>query len=841
MRQPRLGEEEPASAGITRQHYDVWREEIQRLPHAYEEYPEGRIFIDFRRTKDRSFWLIIGEPGAGKSTLLSEWFGRWAGELGAPYLGMGLPILVPLRSLESSDGTRSIAQLADRMIELGVDACARLQNDCTRFYRPESVRAFTPAWLLDGLDELLPSLITETFFQRLVNLPGTKVVTCRTAIYEALRQLISRYQQTEREYDIIGLGSADQLEFLVAAKEGDRQRAENLHEAIQRHTAVRLLAANPLMLALIAEVVSTSNFPKTRAGFYRDAVREMWHRKVGGDADASALIKARDAVLVRIARRMQMETIEGELLWLQQEAQQEVDDRAHNLITLLQRAGLVRVDFRHEVFSFAHLTFQEYYLACSFGTTSLFQLLADLWRHPNYEETLALIISIRAKASGVHPDGAEEIGNAFRRFVNVWQTLHNSTQILWQEQRSPLRTVLHILTRTGIRLDTRQYTGFLAWLWKSVTVSPLRARAVASDPTTPIELLMHLSKHAEIGVRCEVAGNPNTPVVALMYLVQDPDLRVRVHAARNVSTPPKILTKLAYETDCEIRRAIAGNKNTPVEVLMRLAQDPEREVRGSVAVNRHTSAEILTLLAHDHEAYVRSWISFNHDSPAEALMQLAQDPVIGIRMGTSMNPSTPVEALLRLGEDEERMVRGHVAGNPSLPSGTLIRLAQDTDSSVRAAAATNPSTPTDVLMQLANDPNSWVRFHTAKNPNTPVEALLQLVEDADSWVRWYAARNPSTPNEGRIRMTQEANTSPVGIWLAHSDDPTARAIAASHQDMPAEELIRLSYDTDHTVRGSTAENPSTPAEALLRLARDLDTDVRIAAIRNTALLLEDLV
>lgn len=67
---------------------------------------------------------------------------------------------------------------------------------------------------------------------------------------------------------------------------------------------------------------------------------------------------------------------------------------------------------------------------------------------------------------------------------------------------------------------------------------------VASDPTTPVEVLTHLSTNEWWTIRKRTASNPNTPI--------------------------EVLTRLATDEEWPVRQGVAENPNTPVDVLKQL-------------------------------------------------------------------------------------------------------------------------------------------------------------------------------------------------------------------------------------------------------------------------------
>jgi hypothetical protein len=113
-----------------------------------------------------------------------------------------------------------------------------------------------------------------------------------------------------------------QRAFPTEVLNGRVDDAEARYHVIQHNIQVRLLAGNPFMLSLIAQVPVQKISTATRAAFYEAAVGEMWSRKLANHPDAHFRTGQRDCVLTALAHRMGMEHIEVPLSWLEQTARQ---------------------------------------------------------------------------------------------------------------------------------------------------------------------------------------------------------------------------------------------------------------------------------------------------------------------------------------------------------------------------------------------------------------------------------------------------------------------------------------------------------------------------------------
>jgi len=525
VRRPKPVETKPGELPL-RQSYETWREGVERYTSVYEEWPEAQVLTRLQQrapVRRNRLWLILGEPGAGKTTLLETWFTRWATQLPVVHLGTVVPVLVRLRYVQVEQSLHESDRWADQLWALGLQERALLEGQREHIYRQDQGRWFQPVWLLDGLDEVTPPP-GERFYQALVNLPGLKVLSCRTAVYETLRREADRYK--DQEYELLGLKPADQRSFLTQALNGDTRRAKALHESLQHNVQLRLLAGNPLMLSLIAHVSDHMTLPVTRAAFYQAAVSELWRRRLAGHPDAQFRMHERDQVLTELARRMGMAHIEAPLAWLAQAASRVAGADGPSLIAALQHAGLVRLRPWEQV-DFVHLTVQEFYLAQALKDQDLSQVLRQHWDDARYEETLGLLIAMLFQAQQ-----CDAIDQGLRWFVEWGEDSHRRTPtMLWQRRRSPLRVAVHLLHRAGIPLEHLPHIA--DFLWEMLRRSGQRKWAAAEDAQTPPYILQKLARDANANVRRAVAGNPSTPPRSLARLARDADASVHWAAARN--------------------------------------------------------------------------------------------------------------------------------------------------------------------------------------------------------------------------------------------------------------------------------------------------------------------
>ena len=244
--------------------------------------------------------IILGDPGAGKTTFLKFLALKLArGEGEELRLGSRLPVLVPLSAYASvlSDGEVRLDEfIANYFHEIGADLpIAELLT--------ESLHKGTAAVLLDGLDEVKDPGLRHTVVERVVDFysfhraAGNKfVLTSRIVGYREVRPSVEGLAEcTLMDFEdeeiqafvtqwTATLERQAQGATSVALADAQRERRELL-AAIEGNPGVRRLAANPLLLTILALMKRQGvTLPERRVELYDQYVRTLlstWNRARG--------------------------------------------------------------------------------------------------------------------------------------------------------------------------------------------------------------------------------------------------------------------------------------------------------------------------------------------------------------------------------------------------------------------------------------------------------------------------------------------------------------------------------------------------------------------------------
>ena len=178
--------------------------------------------------------------------------------------------------------------------------------------------------------------------------------------------------------------------------------------------------------------------------------------------------------------------------------------------------------------------------------------------------------------------------------------------------------------------------------------------------------------------------------------------------ASNPSTPPDLITTLAAHVDAAVRGGVAANPSCPQSTAQGLLSgqtdvDTVTQIAAGFAANPLCSQHDLRRHAAHLEANVRVAVACNPSTPADVLDGLAADAVSDVRLRAALNVNTPLAALERLIADPDNAVRQHVALHPALTPEQIGRLAEDPNGPAAFNALNDPRCPTDALIFAMSD------------------------------------------------------------------------------------------------------------------------------------------
>lgn len=255
---------------------------------------------------------------------------------------------------------------------------------------------------------------------------------------------------------------------------------------------------------------------------------------------------------------------------------------------------------------------------------------------------------------------------------------------------------------------------------------------LAVNPNTPISILEKLAIDREEFVRWSVFENPHTPpeireklsnenFLCFAPILTESTCGPRQHLASQLTTPTEVLAKLAKDKSLWVRALVARNPNTPPSTLEQLAADDYEMVRRNVASNPKTPPHSLAQLAGDRYAGIRCKVALNPHTPMGILTQLLSDRSecvlkFAVPRYLALNPHRLSIVL--------KQYRNYATASLSRlvillhPQTSSILLSAKCRSSLwleRYAIASHANTPLDSLAILAKDGNRIVRAVAQSN------------------------------------------------------------------------------------------------------------------------------
>ena len=322
----------------------------------------------FDAVLDKKLLMILGRPGAGKTTFLK----RLAIEcLNGTFLRDRVPVFVTLKEFAETEGQPGILEF--------------ISGD--KAWLTQVLLSGKALVLFDGLDEVMEKdhdrviqeirKFVEKYSQNHI------VITCRIAAREYIFQPFTEVEMAD--FDDEQIQSFANKWFKTKEENPKSKTGEMFWNALKSRKPVMELAKNPLLLTLLClEFDNSAAFPQSRSELYDRALNLLllkWdgQRRIqrGEEVYKGLSLKRKETLLGQLA----METFKrGDYFFKERTAIQKIEQYIRNLpgakddldtLEVDSRSVLKSIEARHGllterargIYSFSHLTFQEYFTA----------------------------------------------------------------------------------------------------------------------------------------------------------------------------------------------------------------------------------------------------------------------------------------------------------------------------------------------------------------------------------------------------------------------------------------------------------------------------------------------
>ncbi|MBW4538532.1 MAG: NACHT domain-containing protein [Myxacorys chilensis ATA2-1-KO14] len=320
---------------------------------------------------DNARLLIQGKPGAGKTTFLQHLAVDCSNGKFQPDL---IPVLIEFAAIQSKKWN---------LLE-AISEELSLENQQTQTLLEQGKLLI----LMDGLDEVPLSGFRRNVQEQLRSLAqepkhsGNRfILTCRTQIIEVIPQGFTSVEVADFNTKQVKKFVENWFRASGRTEADITQQWLAFSDAMEKNSALKELTATPVLLSLMCLVLQDErDLPAQTASLYRKGIRlllEKWNDRkeipvweVGKEVYRKLTLDQKEALLIEIAAR-KFENSDNFVLFEQTDLARQIANFLNLANAREGEAVLKAIEAQHgllveradELWSFSHLTFQEYFTA----------------------------------------------------------------------------------------------------------------------------------------------------------------------------------------------------------------------------------------------------------------------------------------------------------------------------------------------------------------------------------------------------------------------------------------------------------------------------------------------
>lgn len=380
--------------------------------------------------------MVLGKPGAGKTTFL-KYLAMQCIE--GNFLESYLPVFITLKDFAEAEGKPDLLTYICQITNL--ETGTSLQNDVVPVKK--IIQQGRALILLDGLDEVREK-DTKRVLRQIHDFSNRFysnqfVITCRIAAKE---YTFERFTEVE-------VADFDKKQISIFAQnwfraKNDLVKAQRFIDKLEENEPIFELATNPLLLTLLCLVFGESfDFPANRSELYKeglDVLLKKWDAKRNIQRDVvykNLSLRRKEDLLSRIALKtfankdyfFKRNVIEGyiaDFIYNLPDARtkpEELEFDSEAVLKSIQSQHGLLIERAKGIYSFSHLTFQEYFTAREIvekqNNSSLHNLIENI-TDKRWREVFLLTVGMLGNA--------DELFMLMKRKIDEWMAEDETLQ-----------------------------------------------------------------------------------------------------------------------------------------------------------------------------------------------------------------------------------------------------------------------------------------------------------------------------------------------------------------------------------------------------------------------------
>ncbi|MBW4624244.1 MAG: NACHT domain-containing NTPase [Brasilonema octagenarum HA4186-MV1] len=352
--------------------------------------------------------MVLGKPGAGKTTFLKYLAMQC---IQGQFQANRVPLFITLKDFaEASKQPDVLEYIAQQLSVCGVSD--------TNLKTEKLLRQGKALILLDGLDEVREE-DTKRVLKQILEISdqfhtNQFVITCRIASKEYTFERFTEVEVADFDHEQIATFAQNWFRW------SDQVKGKSLIQKLKENKPIQELATNPLLLTLLCLVFGEAgNFPVNRSELYKeglDVLLKKWDAKRNIERDQvykNLSLHRKEDLLSQIA----LTTFEQkDYFFKQKTVEAYIADFIRNLrdartepkeLELDSEAVLKSIEGQHGllverakgIYSFSHLTFQEYFTAREIVANSAWESLVEHITDKRWREVFLLTAGMMRKAN----------------------------------------------------------------------------------------------------------------------------------------------------------------------------------------------------------------------------------------------------------------------------------------------------------------------------------------------------------------------------------------------------------------------------------------------------------